>query len=151
MQWALRQWPQLDPLVEGIVSRISSAERRLHRSAVDTLEGLDLSHGEFKVLMRLIRGPRSNSDIAKELLVSTGTMTNRLDKLEGMGLVRREPDPADRRGIIAVLTEQGRSVLDRYIDVQARREQQLLRRLTEADKRTLNDLLRKLLTSLVDG
>jgi DNA-binding MarR family transcriptional regulator len=78
-------------------------------------------------------------------------MTNRLDKLEGMGLVRREPDPADRRGIIAVLTEQGRSVLDRYIDVQARREQQLLRRLTEADKRTLNDLLRKLLTSLVDG
>lgn len=148
VEWAVRHFPQIDPLVEGIVNRVNDANRRIDRAAADTLAELGLAHGELKVLLRLARGRRSPGEIAKELLVSTGTMTNRIDKLEGAGLVRRRPDPDDRRGVLVELTPRGRAALDRYIDVQATREQQLLSGLTGDEKRALDALLRKVLASI---
>jgi DNA-binding MarR family transcriptional regulator len=147
-RWAAQNWPAIDLDVEAIVSRVEMAQRRLERAAVDTRERVGLAHGELKVLLRLARGIRSQGDLAKSLLVSTGTMTNQLDKLEAAGLVLRLPDPADRRGKLVEMTPKGRETLDNYINVQAKREQQLLDRLSASDKRSLNDLLRKLLASL---
>jgi DNA-binding MarR family transcriptional regulator len=146
--WAVREWPDIDPDVEGITSRVATAERYLQRAASDTLDALDLAHGEFKVLIRLSRAPRSHGDIARELLVSTGTMTNRLDKLESAGLIRRRPDPGDRRGVIVELTAKGRATVDRYIAAQGKRERQLLSHLTAGERRSLSDLLRKLVASI---
>ncbi|MFZ0173186.1 MAG: MarR family transcriptional regulator [Acidimicrobiales bacterium] len=149
-RWAAQAWPTIDLDVEAIVSRVEHAQRYLERAAVDTRDQVGLAHGELKVLLRLARGIRSQGELAKALLVSTGTMTNQLDKLEAAGLVMRLPDPDDRRGKLVEMTRKGRETLDNYINVQAKREQQLLGRLSAAEKRQLNDLLRKLLASLGD-
>jgi DNA-binding MarR family transcriptional regulator len=148
VRWATREWPEIDGLVEGIATRVEVATRQLDRSARDTLDEIGLSHGELKVLLRLIRGERAHGDIARELMVSTGTMTNRVDKLEKGGLVQRQPDPKDRRGVLLQLTDAGRTVLDRYISVQADRERRLMSHLSAAEREALNDLLRKLLASI---
>jgi len=146
-RWAAEQWSEIDRDVEAIVSRVEMAQRHLERAAVDTREQLGLAHGELKILLRLARRIRSQAELAKRLLVSTGTMTNQLDKLETAGLVRRLPDPADRRGNLVEMTPRGREILDTYVDIQAKRERHLLDGLTPAEKRQLNDLLRKLLAS----
>lgn len=146
--WAIKQWPDIDPDVESIVNRIGSVHRYIDRSSVDTLDELGLANGELKVLLRLSRGRKSHGEIARDLLVSTGTMTNRLDKLESAGLVARHPDPADRRGVIVEMTAEGRATLDRYIAVQAKRERQLMSGLSTAEKRELGRLLRTLLFSV---
>lgn len=148
VEWAVKEWPDIDPDVEAIVTRVSAVDRYFDRSAVDSLEAVGLAHGELKVLLRLRRERRAHGDIARELLVSTGTMTNRLDKLEDAGLVRRLPDPADRRGVLVELTEAGRETLDRYVHAQAKRERQMVDGLSDTEKRELGGLLRKLLTSL---
>jgi DNA-binding MarR family transcriptional regulator len=75
-------------------------------------------------------------------------MTNRLDKLERRGLIRRVRDPHDRRGVLLELTETGNSELQEYVAAGAGRERQLLDDLTMAEKRQLNRLLSKLLASL---
>jgi DNA-binding MarR family transcriptional regulator len=147
-EWAVQQWPEIDVDTESIVNRSSMIVRYFERAAVDTLSEVGLSHGELKVLLRLVRGKRSHGEIARHLLVSTGTMTNRLDKLESAGLVARHRDPNDRRGILVELTPAGRETLDRYIAVQAKRERQLLTGLTTDEKRELGRLLRKLLASV---
>ena len=136
--------------MEGVVTRIEKAARYFERAATDTLETAQLTHGELKVLLRLTRATRGQGDIARSLLVSTGTMTNQLDKLERAGLVRRLPDPDDRRGKLVEMTPEGHERLNNYISVQAKRETQLLSHLTQTEKRQLLDLLRKCLASLDD-
>jgi DNA-binding MarR family transcriptional regulator len=150
-RWAAEAWPVIDPDVEAIVSRVDMAQRHLERAAVDTRDQVGLAHGELKILLRLTRGLRNQGDIAKNLLVSTGTMTNQLDKLEAAGLVVRLPDPDDRRGKLVEMTPAGRATLDNYINVQAMRERQLLGGLSSEEMQLLNGLLRKLLASLADG
>jgi DNA-binding MarR family transcriptional regulator len=147
--WAVQQWPEIDLDVETIVNRISKVDRYVERAGVDTLEELGLAKGEVKVLLRLSwGGKRSAGDIAQHLLVSTGTMTNRLDKLEAAGLVRRQPDPEDRRGVLVELTAEGRKTLDRYVEVQAKRERELMSAMSSEERRDLAILLRKLLASV---
>jgi DNA-binding MarR family transcriptional regulator len=75
-------------------------------------------------------------------------MTNRLDKLEQGGLVKRTRDPKDRRGVLLELTEAGRARLEDYVDAGSTRERELLAGLTKAEKRQLNRLLSRLLVSL---
>lgn len=147
-RWAAKAWPTIDLAVEAIVSRIDTAQRHLERSAVDSRDQVGLAHGELKILLRLARGTRNQGELAKSLLVSTGTMTNQLDKLEAAGLATRLPDPDDRRGKLVEMTPKGRQTLDAYINLQAHREREALDRLSPADKQQLNDLLRKLLASL---
>jgi DNA-binding MarR family transcriptional regulator len=75
-------------------------------------------------------------------------MTNRLDKLEGRGLIRRAPDPQDRRGVLLELTDAGEARLEEYIHAGAGRERELLSELTLSEKQELNRLLSRLLVSL---
>lgn len=145
---ALATWPQIDPTVEGIVMRIERAGRELNEEMQAGLAYVGLTKEEFKVLMALLEGPCNHGTLCKELDVSTGAMTNRLDKLEREQLVQRAPDPRDRRGVVLELTETGRARLDAYIDRGAHRERQLLEGLTDRDKRQLTGLLQKLLDSL---
>ena len=145
---ALATWPQIDPAVEGIVTRVAKASRLLDAEMRTSLARVGLTKEEFKVLMELHTGPQTHGVLSRHLEVSTGAMTNRLDKLERAGLVSRSQDPKDRRGVMLTLTPSGAERLDAYIDRGARRERQLLEGLSAGDKRQLNELLTKLVDSL---
>jgi DNA-binding MarR family transcriptional regulator len=148
VRMALATWPQIDPAVEAIVNQIGDANKYLMTEMRESLAAVDLTMEEFKVLMELRSGPRTHGSLSRGLEVSTGAMTNRLDKLEREGLVSRARDPNDRRGVLLSLTQAGSERLDAYIDRGAHRERELLEGLSKTDKRRLNDLLAKLLDSL---
>ena len=148
IHWAVSTWPQIDPDVEGIVSRVDKIGRYLQNAFRASLGQAGLTKEEWKVIMALSRGVRSHGWLCRDLDVSTGAMTNRLDKLEDRGLIKRAPDPGDRRGVLLELTEGGRERLDEYVDAGASREKELLSGLSPAEKRELNALLSKLLLSL---
>ncbi len=148
LRLALARWPEIDPAVEGIVARVARASARLEKVAATSLREVGMTRAEFQVLCALRDGPRSHGSLCQELGVSTGTMTNRLDKLEGAGVLSRSRDPADRRGVLLQLTASGTKRLDRYIGVGATRERELLSSLSDRDKAQLNRLLAKLLAAL---
>jgi DNA-binding MarR family transcriptional regulator len=145
---AVAKWPEIEAEVEGIVVRIDKIDRLIDKTATANLARFDLTHEEFKVLISLHDGPKTHGSLSRELVVSTGAMTNRLDKMERTGLVARKPDPSDRRGVLLELTDEGRHRLDDYIALAGRRERELLSALAGDEKRELNRLLRKLLASL---
>jgi DNA-binding MarR family transcriptional regulator len=148
--WA-RELPTLDLLTEGIVERIQTIEKYLARSMNETLGRYDLSWGEWKVLGSLrYSGPPyrvSPGQLSRWLELSSGAMTNRLDRMEQAGLIRRLPDPDDRRALQIELTEAGWKLWQESVAVQAEKEALVASMLDEAEKRRLNDLLRRLLNA----
>ncbi len=148
VRWAAANWPQIDPEVEGIVVRVEKIHRHFHEAFRASLGEAGLTKEEWKVLMALHDSVRSHGWLCQDLDVSTGAMTNRLDKLERRGLIRRARDPHDRRGVLLELTETGNSQLQQYVGAGAGRERELVDELTTAEKRQLNQLLSKLLASL---
>lgn len=81
-------------------------------------------------------------------MVTSGTMTSRLDRLERQGWIRREPDPNDRRGTLVVLTADGRRLIDAAVTAHVENEQRVLACLTRAEQEQLNALLAKLIARL---
>jgi DNA-binding MarR family transcriptional regulator len=81
------------------------------------------------------------------MLTTSGT-TKRLDRLETAGLITREPDPGDRRGVLITLTPRGRSLIDQAAGQHMANERRILSGLTRAEQRQLADHLRKLLCTL---
>jgi DNA-binding MarR family transcriptional regulator len=79
--------------------------------------------------------------------LSSGAMTNRLDRMEAAGLIRRLPDPNDRRGTLVEPTAEGHAAWERAAGTQARREALLSSVLSEAERHQLHDLLRTLMTA----
>ena len=148
VRWAVASWPQIDPEVEGIVVRVEKIHSHFQEAFRASLGDAGLSKEEWKLLMALHDSVRSHGWLCQDLDVSTGAMTNRLDKLEGRGLIRRAPDPHDRRGVLLELTETGGSQLEGYIEAGAGRERELVDDLTVAEKQELNRLMSKLLASL---
>ena len=141
--------PELDLAVEAAVDRILGISRRLQRLLDETLSAHGLSHGEWKVLssLRWARPPyrRSAGDLARIADLSTGAMTNRLDRLEEAGLVRRLRDPDDRRGVLVELTDHGRGLWEEAIGAQAEKEALLASALTKRELDQLNALLRRVM------
>jgi DNA-binding MarR family transcriptional regulator len=144
----LGDWlPDLDLETEAAVERIQKISKRLRREMDKTLAAYGLTMGEWQVLMSLRNAEErrvSPGALAALCELSSGAMTNRIDRLETDGLVRRLPDPDDRRGVIVELTEGGRRKLDEATNAQARREASIASVLTEREKKQLNTLLRKL-------
>ena len=142
----------IDLDVEGIVGRIASINHRIKRAHEEVLRQHDLTHPDFSVLSRLRLGSEdgrsSPGELANQLELSSGAMTTRLDRLEEAGLIRRLPDPDDRRGVVVELTQAGKEKWDSAAEVQARREAFFARTLTKPEQKKLNDLLRKLLLAL---
>jgi len=145
-------YPQIDPEVEGVVSRMSTIGTYLKRTFDDTVSDYGLNHGEYRLLLRLATRTKdhrmSAGDLSRMLALSSGAMTNRLDRLETAGLIRRVPDPRDRRGVLVELTEQGKERIDAAVIDQAAKEIDSLSVLTAKERSTLNNLLRKVLSSL---
>jgi DNA-binding MarR family transcriptional regulator len=139
----------LDLTVEGIVDRISGLGRRLKRMMEETLAEHDLTWGEWKVLGCLLhQGPPyrlSPGKLAEKLELSSGAMTNRLDQLEQAGLVRRLPDPNDRRGVQVELTPAGEQAYRQPADTAAAKEALIASTLNQREREQLNGYLRRLM------
>jgi DNA-binding MarR family transcriptional regulator len=141
--------PEMDLVVEGIVDRITGLSRRLHREMDETLVDFGLNSGEWKVLGALWRRGEphrvSPGELAKVEELSTGAMTNRLDRLEKAGHVRRLPDPEDRRALKVELTAKGKRTWEKAILAQAKKEAVFASALSDKEKQQLTTLLRKLM------
>jgi len=146
---AERELPGVDLEVEGIVDRINGLNRRLHKLLDETLSEFGLSLGDWKVLNYLQSADppyrRSAGKLAKRTELSSGAMTNRLDRLEEAGLVRRLPDPDDRRGVQVELTEHGLKIWEDALRTGAEQEALVAAALTTEEKQQLNSLLRRLM------
>jgi DNA-binding MarR family transcriptional regulator len=148
--WA-REIPNLDRTTEGIVERIANLYKDLDRSMEETLATFELDRRSFHLLGRLRSyGPpyrRSPGQLAGDMRISSGAMTNRLDRMEEAGLIRRLPDPNDRRGQLIEATERGHAAWDRTVVTQAEREQRIASVLTSSEREQLHKLLRKLMSA----
>ncbi|MQA77153.1 MAG: MarR family transcriptional regulator [Streptosporangiales bacterium] len=144
-----RERPDLDVAPLDVLSRVSRLARHLDLARRTVLDGHDLEVWEFDVLTTLRRaGPPyelSPSELLKATLVTSGTMTNRIQRLAASGLVSRHPDPRDGRGARIRLTARGRTTADSVMADLLREERTLLASLTDAQRTTLASLLRTLL------
>ena len=142
----------VDLAVEAIVDRINGIHRRLRHALDETLEEFDLSSGEWHLLtmLRWAEPPhrRSPGDLARKLELSSGAMTNRLDRLERAGFVQRMPDPDDRRGIQVELTGEGLRVWEQSVVAQAEKEAIIAAALSAEEMDELNRLLRRVMIQL---
>lgn len=120
----------------------------LERTAAD--HGLDVPEGDILFTLRRAGPPYrlSPSQLSASLLVSSGTMTSRLDRLEGKGLIDRVAHPTDRRSTEVALTEEGLSLTDRAVSEHVRREAELISSLTDGQQAQLDSLARILLAGL---
>jgi DNA-binding MarR family transcriptional regulator len=150
----LREIPDLDARTEGIVDRIWMLGKYLQRTHDETLERLGLTWGEVRVLASLrYGGPPYRSTpgrLAGELGLSSGAMTARLDKMEEAGLIRRLPDPGDRRGVLLEVTDRGGELWRQSVAMQAAKETTVAATLTEREMDQLNVLLRRLLLAFAE-
>src|ERR1043166_5086153 len=132
--------PDLDVRPMQVLSRISRLARHLDRERRVAFAGHGLESWGFDVLSALRRqGPPyelSPGALLRATLVTSGTMTNRIDRLERAGLVRRRPDPEDKRGVLVSLTESGLARVDAAFAGLLRREHDLLAGLPLTDQRT---------------
>ena len=143
------QRPDLDVEPMQVLSRISRLARHLDIARRGAFADHGLESWEFDVLSALRRqGPPfqlTPGALLRATLVTSGTMTNRIDRLAAAGLVRREPDPRDKRGVLVTLTDRGREQVDAALADLLSRERALLAGLNIGERRRLADLMRILL------
>ncbi|MEP6666180.1 MAG: MarR family transcriptional regulator [Nocardioidaceae bacterium] len=141
-----RERPDLDVGPMQVLSRVSRLARHLDLARRQAFAAHDLETWEFDVLSALRRAGEpyelSPGRLIRETMVTSGTMTNRVDRLTTKGLVARLPDPADRRGVLVRLTPQGRTRVDAALAGLLEHERLLLHELTEHDRNALAGLLR---------
>ena len=142
--------PDLDLEPLQVLSRVSRLARHLDRARRTAFAAHGLEVWEFDVLSALRRhGPPyqlSPGALLRATLVTSGTMTNRIDRLAERGLVMRLPDPQDKRGVLVRLSERGKSVADAALADLLERERGLLTGLDGDQREQLASLLRMLLT-----
>lgn len=150
-QWRAAR-PDLDVTTIGPLGRLSRATKRIHAVQEQTFASLGLNMGGFDVLSALRRaGPPyalSPGDLLASMMITSGTMTNRIDQLEKAGFVRRTSDPTDARKAIVCLTPEGLKRIEQGIAHHIATQRQILAGLTAEEVAQLDGLLRKLTQSL---
>jgi DNA-binding MarR family transcriptional regulator len=152
-QWR-EQRPDVDTSPIGIVGRVSRAARLLERRLADNYDRYGLQGWEYDVLATLRRAGEPYRLTAGQLvassMVTSGAITNRIDRMAGRGLVTREVDPANRRSVLITLTPAGRQLVDEVVVAHAAHEAGLLSALSVRQREQLAGLLRTLLVGLGD-
>jgi DNA-binding MarR family transcriptional regulator len=142
--------PDLDLAPLQVLSRVSRLARHLDRARRTAFAAHGLETWEFDVLSALRRqGPPyqlSPGSLLRATLVTSGTMTNRIDRLAEARLVRRLPDPQDKRGVLVQLTDRGKAVADGALTDLLERERGLLAGLDASEREQLAFLLRLLIS-----
>ncbi|MDH6125203.1 MarR family transcriptional regulator [Kitasatospora sp. GP82] len=149
-QWA-RVRPDLQTEAMAAFGRIFRISRLMGDRMEAAFAAFGIGRGEFDVLATLRRSDApytlSPRELTATLMLTTGGMTGRLDKLERAGLVTRSPDPSDRRGLRITLTDTGLDLVDRAVGVGLGLQQEALATLTPEEAQTLNQLLRRVMTT----
>ena len=144
-----RERSDLDLAPVEVFSRISRLSRHLDLARRDAFRAHDIEGWEFDVLAALRRAGTpyelSPGRLLRETLVTSGTMTNRVDRLTARGLVERLPDPNDRRGVLVRLTPEGKAAVDGAFEALLEAEATLIADLPERDRTRLAGLLRVLM------
>jgi DNA-binding MarR family transcriptional regulator len=152
--WA-RERPDLDVRPLEVLSRVTRLARHLDRARRNAFAQHDLETWEFDVLSALRRAGEpyalSPGQLLTQTLVTSGTMTNRVDRLERRGLVQRLPDPSDRRGVRVQLAAAGRARVDAAMADLLASEQRLLGSLSPQQRDLLAGLLRDLVAPFDAG
>lgn len=151
-QWSLER-PDLDTSSLSVVVRLMTLYKPLLREATRALEPLGLELWQYDVLSALRRQGRpfslSATRLAEATGLSAGAMTNRIDKLEDLGLVRRTVVKSDRRGVRVTLTPRGQRMIDSAIKLRLEAADASLRGLSRRERQQLAGLLRKVLITSV--
>ena len=146
-----RERPDLDVAPMEVLSRITRLAYRLDRYRAEAFGAHGLEAYEFDVLAALRRSGEpfslSPGQLIRETLVTSGTMTNRVDRLATRGLVEREDHPDDRRGVLVRLTDAGRAKVDAALADLLAAERTILAPLGSPDQDQLVGILRRLLRS----
>jgi DNA-binding MarR family transcriptional regulator len=149
-QWQ-RERSDLDVSPMGIIGRIGRLSKHLDRSIQETVLDFGLNGGEFDVLATLRRSGQpyqlSPTELFNTLMISSGTITHRIDRLEQADLVKRIPDPSDRRGMLVQLTDRGFNTIEQAVEAHVANGHRLIAALEEGERKVLTQLLRKLLIS----
>lgn len=159
-QFAASQWqremPQMDTAAMQLVGQIGTVAQLMAR---DWLNPLFAEHGlqpgEFDVLATLRRSgaPYALTPTAlyEAAMLSSGGMTNRIDRLEAAALIERKKHPSDRRGVLVALTPKGRDLIEELVLLHVANEQAMLASLSVQEQRQLDQLLAKLLQGMAQG
>lgn len=143
-----RERPDLDVAPMHVLSRVTRLARHLDIARREAFAAHDLEAGEFDVLAALRRSGKpyelSPSQLITSNLVTSGTMTNRIDRLEQKNLVTRKPDPNDGRGVLVKLTTAGQNAVDAALTDLLERERILLAGISKAERNQLADVLRQI-------
>jgi DNA-binding MarR family transcriptional regulator len=143
-----RERPDVDFAPLQVLSRVARLAKHLDRARRQAFAASGLEPWEFDVLAALRRAGApyqlSPKALLQQTLVSSGTMTNRIDRLVGRRLVERRTDPHDGRGVLVVMTSRGAEAVDAAISELLAGEADLLEGLSKADQERLSVLLRKL-------
>lgn len=144
-----RERPDLDVAPLEVLSRVSRLARHLDIARREAFAHRGLEPWEFDVLSALRRAGEpyqlTPGELLRQTLVTSGTMTNRLDRLADRGLLTRQASPTDRRAVIVTLTAQGRQVVDEAMEALLVGERELLAALSDADQAGLAAYLKRLL------
>ena len=150
-QWR-RERPELDVTPMGPIGRLKRCSAIVQRRLDETFAAHGLTFWEFDVLATLRRAGKpyclAPTVLFATLMVTSGTMTNRLQRLEASGWVERLPNPEDARSMLVRLTPTGFALIDRAVPAHVENERQILCGMTAADLRMLDRLLSRLLTAL---
>ncbi|CAN2232083.1 MarR family winged helix-turn-helix transcriptional regulator [Candidatus Planktophila dulcis] len=143
-----RERPDLDLSPLAVLSRITRIARHLDIARRDAFADLETWGFDVLAALRRAGAPHqlSPGQLMQETMVTSGTMTNRLDRLEELQLITREQDPDDGRGSLVTLTKSGVRAVDAALEGLLENERELLGTLTAKDRELLADLLRKLVT-----
>jgi DNA-binding MarR family transcriptional regulator len=147
-----RERPDLDPWPLGIFGRTSRIDSHFLKRADGWLSPLGLSWETFSLIAALRRSGKpyelNPTELQRQSLLTSGAMTNRINRVEALGLVERRPDSNDGRGVIVRLTPAGRALADKAIAVHFSQSANVLGTLNAREREQLNQLLAKLLDSL---
>ena len=156
IQTFINQWkkerPDLDSWPLGILGRTQRISAHLQTRAAEWLVPLGLTWDSFSLLLALRRSGEPYelrpTEIYKESLLSSGAITNRIDKVEKKGWVKRFDSPHDRRGVVVRLTAAGRALADKAAEIHFRELAAQLSKINKRERQMLGELLGKVLESL---
>ena len=150
-QWH-EQRPELDPSAKHVTGRIIRLAGLFQQAYGEAFAPLGLNEGDYGVLAALRRSGApyelTPTELARHRMMTSGGMTAMLDRLERKGLIARTPNPADRRGSLVRLTEEGLEMIDDAMVRHTDAEHALVAALGAEDHKRLTNLLRRLLLSV---